>query len=113
MSGNDPVAHDDVVARRLGRLNAESHRLVAPLCVEPVDDRLQQRRLPCLPGSVQDEVLLRVDELLNLGPIDAREGVDAVVLRGLVGASGVEVSVHRYRFGRTCGGLRGTFPHRP
>ena len=99
MSGNDPVAHDDVVARRLGRLNAEPHRLVAPLTIEPVDDRLQQRRLPALPWSVHDEVLLRVDELLDLGPVDSLEGVDAVMVRGLVGTSSVEVSGHRYRSG--------------
>ena len=89
------IAHRDVVARRLGHLDVHPQRVVAPLAIEPVHDRLQERRLARLPWGVQDEVLFRVDELLDLRPVDPRERIDAVVLRGLVGACGVEVSGHR------------------
>ena len=92
LSSDEPITLREVIACDLGSFDVDAQRDVAPLGAQPVDDGLQQRGLAGLPGRVQDEVFLLVDELPKLGPVDACEGVDAIVLSRVTGTCSVEMS---------------------
>ena len=77
---DDPITCGEVVACGLGRVNVEPHRFVASFSGETLDNYFEQCGLAALSWSVQDEILLAIDDVLDIWPVDARKGGDVVVV---------------------------------